>query len=59
MTFSDDILVTEDGYSLIYSPDDGGWYWENEDWVTSITYPTQEEAIEAYIAKNIDWHVTL
>lgn len=40
---------------LIYSKDDGGWYWERYDWVQSILYPTEEAALKAKRTDSIRW----
>lgn len=43
-------ICVRNGYGLWYSPDDGGYYWQDRagagDW-TSATYPTLGDALKA------------
>ena len=42
--------------SLVYSPDDGGWYWERwSDDATSVVYPSEAAARSA---DPIEWEPT-
>lgn len=55
-----------DNYSnltLIYSPDDGGYYWEDQNptenaWRVSVIYKTESEAESARRSGSIRWEVT-
>ena len=40
---------------LVFSPDDGGWYWQAYDWTTSQLFATEEEARAARSAGQLVW----
>ncbi len=40
---------------LIYSADDNGWYWEDENWRTSQVFGTREDAIKARKQGELRW----
>lgn len=42
--------------NLVYSPDDGGWYFHNYDNdAVSITYPTESDARMAWANHAVNW----
>ena len=40
---------------LIYSPHDGGYYWERWDWKTSQVFPSKQEALDALRHNRCRW----
>lgn len=40
---------------LIYSPDDGGYYWERRDWKRSQVFKTEQAAREALAHDECVW----
>ena len=47
--------IIDNNLDLVHSPDDGGYYFQDQNWRVSKIYRTKKGALESYRNGNIEW----